>query len=578
VQLSAAATAYLPPRWEPKMTDSSRSETRTAPERPLVLITGSTGMIGSRLAEALERRFDVVGLDLHCAGANHGCIETDLTTDEGLSASLDEAAERHGERIASVIHLAAYYDLSGEPHPLYDRLNVEGTRRPLRALRKKFEVDQFLYASTMLVHRPTGPGIPITEDSPLEAKWAYPKSKIAAEEAVRAEHGDIPAVLLRIAGLYTDDCGSPFLAHQIERIYERRLTGNLYAGDTARGQAFLHIDDLVELVDRLIERRAELPAELPLLAGEPEVMTYEALQNRLGELLHGEADWHTREVPPSLAAAGAWLQEKTEPLVPDAIDRGEPPFVRPYMAAMSEDHYEIDAARARELLDWTPRHRLRDALPAMVRALKADPPGWYARHKLTPPPWFETAREEDIDPAKFFATYNETGRDEHYRTQWAHFINIGLGAWLATSPAISGYVDRAMTASDIASGLLILLFAGLSLSWRMGWARIGTAAVGLWLMVAPLLFWAPSAAGYLTDTLIGSLVFCLAVVVAPPSGHFADGQADRTRYSTRLGIQSIGLDAETPDHRPCLCRALYLTLPRRVPARSYSPGMGSLFR
>jgi hypothetical protein len=26
----------------------------------------------------------------------------------------------YGERIASVIHLAAYYDLSGEPSPLYE--------------------------------------------------------------------------------------------------------------------------------------------------------------------------------------------------------------------------------------------------------------------------------------------------------------------------------------------------------------------------------------------------------------------------------------------------------------------------
>lgn len=497
---------------------TSRRPRRGHERKPLVLITGSTGLIGSRLAADLDKGFRVVGLDLKCDGANHQCHEVDLTSDEALGATLDEVAAEHGERIASVIHLAAYYDLSGKPHPLYEALNVEGTRRLLRALRDRFQVEQFLYASSMLVHAPTNPGIPITESSPLEAKWAYPQSKIAAEAVVRDERGVVPAVLLRIAGLYTDDCGSPFLAHQIQRIYERRLSGSVYAGDTARGQAFIHIDDLAELVRRLVERRTELPKELPLLAGEPEVMTYEALQNRLALLLHGEAGWHTHQVPRPLAMAGAWLQQKAEPLVPDAIDRGEAPFIRPFMAAMAEDHYEVDIARAQELLGWTPRHRLRDTLPAMIDALKANPVGWYARHELAPPPWMETASEEDLDAARLYAAYQEVRLDEHHRTQWAHFINIGLGAWLATSPPTLGYSDPAMTANDVVSGLAIMLFATLSLSWQMSWARVATAAIGLWLMIAPLLFWAPTAAGYLTDTLIGALVFCLAVIIAPLPG------------------------------------------------------------
>ncbi|MCF7982919.1 MAG: NAD-dependent epimerase/dehydratase family protein [Thiohalocapsa sp.] len=494
--------------------------------RPLVLITGSAGLIGTRLAAALGRHFDVVGLDLRCTGTDHDCREVDLTSDESLEAVLDDIAAGHGTRVASVIHLAAYFDLTNQPHPLYERLNVGGTRRLLQALRRKFDVEQFVYAGTMLVHAPTEPGVPITESSPLEAKWIYPRSKLAAEAVVAEEHGDIPAVLLRIAGLYTNDCGSAFVAHQIQRIYERRLTGHLYAGDPARGQAMIHIDDLVELVERLVERREQLPAKQPggasqplaLLAGEPAVMTYEALQNRLGELLHGEQAWRTRSVPHVLAQAGAWVQEKTEPAVPDAIDRGEPPFIRPFMAAMSEDHYEIDIGRARGLLDWSPQHRIRDTLPEMVDALQADPPGWYARHKLAPPQWMQTSEEEGYDPAALKARFDETRRTEHDRTRWAHFLNIGLGGWVLTSPPTLGYTDPAMTASDIATGLWIILFATLSLSRQADWARLATAAAGIWLTLAPLVFWTPSAAAYLNGTLVGALVFCLAIVVAPMPG------------------------------------------------------------
>jgi len=503
----------------------ARRETKSRPAaakrpdagHPLVLITGSTGAIGSRLAEALGNDFEVVGIDLKCDGANHECHAVDLSSEESLREALAAVERRHGRRIASVVHLAAYFDLTGEPNPLYQKVNVEGTRRLVRAL-GRFEVEQFVYASTMLVHAPSAPGIPIAEDSPLEAKWAYPRSKLAAENALRAEHGDMPIVLLRIAGMYTDECGSPFLAHQIQRIYERRMTGSVYAGDAARGQSFIHIDDLVALVKAIATRRGELPPELPLLAGEPTVMTYEALQNQLALQLHGETEWQTHELPRPVAKAGAWLKEKMEPLVPDAIDRGEAPFVKPYMADLAEDHYELDISRVQALLDWSPQHRLRDALPGMVRALKRDPLGWYKAHRLVPPPWLETAKEEDVDAARIYAEHDAERREAHYRTQWAHFVNIGLGAWLVTSPAILGYADARMTANDIVSGALVMALAFASLSWRMGWARLATGAVGLWLLFAPLVFWAPSAAAYLNDTLVGAIVFALAVVIPPLPG------------------------------------------------------------
>src|SRR3546814_6359049 len=48
------------------------------------------------------------------------------------------------------------------------------------------------------------------------------------------------------------------------------------------------------------------------------------------------------------------------------------------------DHYVLDIDRARQLLGWEPKHRLRNALPKMVAALKRDPQGWYKANKLNP--------------------------------------------------------------------------------------------------------------------------------------------------------------------------------------------------
>ncbi|MBX9701977.1 MAG: NAD-dependent epimerase/dehydratase family protein, partial [Acetobacteraceae bacterium] len=131
----------------------------------------------------------------------------DLTSDESTAAGLRRVRERHGGRIASVIHLAAHYDLSGGPSPLYDKVTVQGTARLLRGL--GFEVGQFVFSSTMLVHAPTGPGRPITEDSPLDPRWAYPESKVRTEALLRAEHGNIPVVLLRTPASTTTAAATP---------------------------------------------------------------------------------------------------------------------------------------------------------------------------------------------------------------------------------------------------------------------------------------------------------------------------------------------------------------------------------
>jgi len=125
--------------------------------KPLVLITGSSGLIGARVVQALKSDYRVVGIDLKAPdrlppGAEW--IECDLTDDHSVASTLDHLRARYGDRIASVIHLAAYYDFSGEPSPLYRDLTVEGTRRLLRQL-QEFHVAQFIFSSTLLVMKPS---------------------------------------------------------------------------------------------------------------------------------------------------------------------------------------------------------------------------------------------------------------------------------------------------------------------------------------------------------------------------------------------------------------------------------------
>lgn len=96
---------------------------------------------------------------------------------------------------------------------------------------------------------------------------------------------------------------------------------------------------------------------------------------------------------------------------------------------------------------------------------------------------------------------------------WRDFANITLGVWLLASPATLGYADNALVWSDLASGSLIVVLGILTLSPRFDLARWGICFVGLWLLFAPLLFWAPDAGAYANDTLIGALVIAFSVLI-----------------------------------------------------------------
>ena len=352
--------------------------------RPIILITGSTGLIGTRVMKAFSSDFEVVGLDLKrpetTVPGTH-FVDCDLTNDESVNRALDVVRDNHGDRLASVIHLAAYYDFSGKPSDMYRKLTVEGTFRLLRKLRE-FQTEQFVFSSSLLVMEPVEDEKVITEFSALEDEpWDYPRSKIEAEKLIRQERGDISTVILRIAGVYDGDCHSIPLAQHISRIYEKTLESYFFPGDSDHGQPFIHLDDLIPCFMRVVELRSALKNEIFLIA-EPDVMSYAELQDQLGELIHGK-EWPTIRIPKVIAKAGAWAQEK--------IAGDEETFIKPWMVDLADAHYPVAIGHAGERLGWNPTHRLRDTLPEMISRLKENPRKWYEINGL---PWPEDKDEE----------------------------------------------------------------------------------------------------------------------------------------------------------------------------------------
>lgn len=166
-------------------------------------------------------------------------------------------------------------------------------------------------------------------------------------------------------------------------------------------------------------------------------------------------------------------------------------------------------------------------------------------------------------------------RRMHLDLLWVHFLNVVLGAWLATTPFVFGTFEQTgfseavwrvtaerglwepalrstLTAwNDFACGLLIMAFGLLSLSRRFAWAQWANTAVGIWLLLAPLVFWSPSAAVYTNDTLVGALVITFAILVPMMPGMSHEGMMDPSdrppgwtyspsTYLQRLPIVALG--------------------------------------
>lgn len=353
-------------------------------KKELVIITGSNGLIGSKLVTCLQEKYQVVGLNrsgIHFPPEKAENITFDVSKEESIRAAMKRVAYAYGKKIASVVHLAAFYDFSGKPSPLYEKVTVQGTEKLLKVL-QDFEVEQFIFSSTNLIYKPTEPGKKIKEDSPLEGNWDYPESKINTEEVISENRGSIKATILRLAGAYDEEGNSIPIAHQIQRIYEKQFISHFYSGDISHGNVFVHMGDLLDAFVKAIDRRGTLPEETAINIAESETPSYQELQETIGRELFGR-NWETFEMPEPLAKAGAFGME----LFGD-------PFIKPWMIDRADDHYELDISRAHDLLQWEPRHKLLETLPEIIKKLKENPVEWYKKNNLEVPAWLEKQEEK----------------------------------------------------------------------------------------------------------------------------------------------------------------------------------------
>lgn len=205
------------------------------------LVTGATGLVGSRIVERLLARGDAVRALVLEPEAVDALKRRGVDARPGdLSGPTDLAAAVDG--VDSVIHCAGIVQASAPREDLW-AVNVGGTERLLAAAAGTGR-PRFVYVSSVGVYGRAAP--PVAEDAPKEPVGAYAESKWAAEQALWRWHADkgLPAVVLRPCPIYGP--GDRRITQALSRLGRLRVAPLPSAG--RRLLALVYVSDVADAI------------------------------------------------------------------------------------------------------------------------------------------------------------------------------------------------------------------------------------------------------------------------------------------------------------------------------------------
>ena len=241
-----------------------------------ILVTGATGLIGSRLVETLASKGYYVKSLIRRSSVISDLKKLGIELEYGDIRNR-ESVEKAVENVDTVYHLAAIRGEKLLPREIYWDVNVKGTKNILEASYKK-GIEKFVYCSTEGVlgwfDNP-----PADESWPYRPVGMYHVSKTEAERLVKKYFNEkqLPATIIRPVIAYgPTDRGSIFkiaslvnkgrfviLGHgdfSLHLAYIDNLTQGLrLAGEKRRsvGQTYIIADENPIIFNRLIQIIAE---------------------------------------------------------------------------------------------------------------------------------------------------------------------------------------------------------------------------------------------------------------------------------------------------------------------------------
>lgn len=257
--------------------------------RPVAVVTGGAGFIGSHMVDVLvERGFAVRVIDNMVGGREENLAEHRSNPDvvleqRDIRSYAPDDAFFGGAKY--VIHFAGIGDIvpSIEQPMEYMSANVQGTVHMLECARHA-GVQKFVYAASSscygLAQTPT------REDHPIDTKYPYALSKYQGEQAAFHWHQvyKLPVNAIRIFNAYGTRSRTSGAYGAVFGVFlKQKLAGKSYTvvGDGSQTRDFLYVTDVARAFLAAAETE-KVGSIYNLGAGKPQSV------NRLVELLGGE--------------------------------------------------------------------------------------------------------------------------------------------------------------------------------------------------------------------------------------------------------------------------------------------------
>jgi len=347
---------------------------------PRVAITGASGFLGRRVLDLLKSQYKLIAIDLRSQSEsgvpkhpNISWHQFDICNENALQAVCNEV--KNGDEIHSVIHLAAYYDFSGEDHPEYQRTNLDGLRNLLEQCRV-MKPKRFIFASSLAACEFPPPGQALTEQSPPDGQHPYAVSKRKGEEMLREYADEVPSAIVRFAAMFSDWCEYPPLFVFLETWLSNQWNSKILGGKGESAVPYLHVRDGANFLRKVVEKADDLEQVAVLNASTNGAVTHQELFEAATSYYYGQAR-KPIHMPKFLAGPGMVMR--------DAMGRllGNRPFERPWMAKFIDLQLTAEATYTHEILDWEPHPRL-DILrrfPFLIENMQTDPVEWSRRNQ-----------------------------------------------------------------------------------------------------------------------------------------------------------------------------------------------------
>jgi nucleoside-diphosphate-sugar epimerase len=349
--------------------------------KPIVVITGASGFLGSAVCIDLAKDFIVIAIDrrepseqLRKAAPQAIWHILDIADNQAISEVLAITRNDFGQ-IDFLIHFAAYYDFGNDWIEEYQKTNVNGTANLLDAS-KKAGVKRFIFASSIAAMEPPGSGSFLTEESPTSEFTPYSKSKSLGENLLAEMSAEVPCIILRIAGVFSDWCELPPLYSLINLWTSKFPFGCIMPGRGESGIPYIHINDLVSLMRKCILLHDELGPINIFLASQHGTVLHEQLFHAIRSSGGYSGNLRPIHIPRKIAKFGVGLRRAL------GTFSGHMPYEHPWMLDYVDKPWTTDTSKTRRILDWdcTPELGILTKIPDIQGNFKRDRKGWEERN------------------------------------------------------------------------------------------------------------------------------------------------------------------------------------------------------